>query len=86
VESINARRTSLAGTPEALAIASAISPSCAPCRSSPTSKRRKKSCSWPVARPSSARKLSSFRRAEPAPDSVAIRDSVASTSASWSVG
>ncbi len=43
--SITARRTSPAGNPAALATASSITPSSAPWRSSPTSRRRRKSCS-----------------------------------------
>src|SRR5207253_189160 len=49
--SITARRTAVAGTPAALATASAITPSSAPWRSSPSSRRRTNSASAAVARP-----------------------------------
>ncbi len=47
--SIAARRTVAAGTPAALATASAITPASAPCRSSPPSSRRRNVCSASVA-------------------------------------
>ena len=48
--SIRARRTVAAGTPVALATASVMTPSRAPCRNSPASNRRRKCCSPVVAR------------------------------------
>ena len=65
--SIAARRTSAAGTPAAFATASAMTPSSAPCRSSPRNKPTRRRCSGSVARAKSA--ASSSRRApwEPLP-------------------
>ncbi len=52
--SITARRTSAPGTPDALATASVITPSSAPWRSSPESKRTRNRCSSAVAAPNSS--------------------------------
>ena len=59
--SIAARRTSATGTPAAFATASAITPSSAPCRSSPRNSPTSRRCSGSVARAKSA--ASSSRRA-----------------------
>ncbi len=83
-DSMNARRTVSPGTSAAEAIASSITPSSAPCRSSPVSRRRRKSCSASVARPNSAASRSTRRCAEPLPDVVATSPSAASTSATVS--
>jgi hypothetical protein len=84
--SISARRTSLAGTPAARAVASTITPSSAPWRSSPPSSRIRKRCSPSVARPN--RPASSRRRSawEPGPDCRPISSKARSTSSSSSDG
>ena len=64
--SIAARRTFVAGTPAALATASATMPASAPWRSSPRSSRRKKSASSGVAR--AARSSSNRRRVATDPE------------------
>ena len=67
--------------PEALATASTRTPSSAPCRSSPNSRRSRKSCS---SRRGAAEQVvagvSARRDADPAPDDAATRSNAASTS------
>ena len=84
--SIAARRTAAAGTPAAFATASAITPSSAPCRSSPRNSPTSRRRSGSVAR--EKRPSSSLRRAacEPGPAIDCRRDTAASTSSSSSVG
>ena len=84
--SIAARRTAAAGTPAAFATASAITPSSAPCRSSPRNSPTSRRRSGSVAR--ERRPSSSLRRAacEPGPAIDCRRDTAASTSSSSSVG
>src|ERR687898_787515 len=84
--SIAARRIVSRGTPAALATASVTSPSNAPWRSSPTSRRRSRSCSGAVAAPSSARSSAARAACEPGPLRPAGRSSGASTSAISSCG
>ena len=78
--SIAARRTSAAGRSAALATASVITPSSAPCRSSPRNRLVRSRCSGSVARTKSV--SSSARRAacEPGPEIDWIREIAASTS------
>ena len=78
--SITARRTWATGTPAARATASVITPSRAPCRSSPDSSRTRKYCSPSVAAPS--RSPISRRRSavDPLPASAPIRVNASSTS------
>src|SRR5690606_31229908 len=79
-DSITARRTSRSGSPEAFAMASTITPSSAPCRSSPSSRRARKSCSTVVARPKSSVSSLLRSRLDPLPDIVAICSNAESTS------
>ena len=76
-----ARRTIAGATSAAAATASIIRPSSAPCRSSPISRRARKSASRGVARAKSPIRSSALRLPDPAPLVVAICSSVASTSA-----
>ena len=77
--SITARRTSPTGTSEARATASVITPSSAPCRSSPDSSRTRKYCSSLVAAPITA-SISRFRSAtDPLPATAPISVNDAST-------
>jgi hypothetical protein len=77
--SITARRTSVAGTPAARATASVITPSSAPWRSSPESRRIRKCCSSMVAAPITS-STSRFRSAtEPGPSTAPISLKAAST-------
>ena len=78
--SIAARRTSAAGTLAAAAMASSITPSRAPWRSSPTRRRTRKSCSAAVARANRAWSNPLRAAAEPLPAVVATAASAASTS------
>ena len=84
--SISDRRTVEAGTPAALASASAITACSAPCRSSPVRSRARNCCSGPVAR--ERRPVSSSRRAacEPGPVVAPIFRREASTSSTVSTG
>jgi hypothetical protein len=66
-------------------MASIITPSSAPWRSSPTSRRSRKSCSGAVARSNTARNCAPRSAAEPLPVVAAMRLSAASTSRSVSV-
>jgi hypothetical protein len=77
--SITARRTCAAGTPAARATASVITPSSAPWRSSPESRRIRKCCSSMVAAPITS-STSRFRSAtEPGPSTAPISLKAAST-------
>ena len=84
--SIIARRTSATGTDAARATASVITPSSAPCRSSPDSSPNKNRCSAAVARPNSSPTSALRAAAEPFPDTAPIAENAASTSARPSVG
>ena len=83
---IAARRTSATGSVAAAAIASIITPSSAPWRNSPTSRRTRNSCSAAVARANSACSSALRSTAEPFPVVAAMRPSVASTSRKASSG
>ncbi len=85
-DSITARRTTAASTPDAAAIASVITPSSAPWRSSPVMSPIRNSCSDAVAAPSSAPSASFRRCAEPAPVMVVRPVSARSTPVTVSVG
>ena len=83
---MNARLTTSTGRSEAVAIASVITPSSAPWRTSPVSSRMRKSCSPDVAL-SNRLPNNSFRRlTEPAPEVTASSSSRLSTSATVHVG
>ncbi len=84
--SIIARRTSATGTDAARATASVITPSSAPCRSSPDSSPIRNRCSSAVARPNSSPTSALRAAAEPFPATAPIAENAASTSASPSVG
>jgi hypothetical protein len=82
---IIARRTSATGTEAARATASVITPSSAPCRSSPESRPYRNCCSVSVARPNNSL-TSAFRAAvDPLPEIAPIAENPASTSLSVSV-
>ena len=66
-DNIAARRTSAAGTDAARATASPMRPASAPWRSSPTSRRRRKSVSAGVARPNTSRRIALATGGRPAP-------------------
>ena len=85
-DSMCALRTAAAGTAAALAIASTITPSRAPWRSSPPSTLHRSRCSSSVARPKTS--TSSVRRAAttPAPDIPANSSIIRSTSPTSSTG
>ena len=83
---IAARRTSAAGSPAAAAIASSITPSSAPWRNSPMSRRTRKSCSAAVARAKRSRRRALRAAAEPLPAVAATAPSAASASPSVSPG
>ena len=84
--SIIARRTSATGTDAARATASVITPSSAPCRSSPESNPTRKRCSSAVARPNSSPTSALRAAAEPFPLTAPIAENPASTSLSESAG
>ena len=84
--SIMARRTSATGTDAARATASVITPSSAPCRSSPDSSPKRNRCSAEVARPNSSPTSALRAAAEPFPVTAPIAAKAASTSAKPSVG
>ena len=84
--SMCARRTSAAGSPEALATASTITPVSAPCRSSPPRSRVRNRCSGSVAAPSTAASVCRLTAWDPRPSAAATRARAASTSRSSSVG
>ena len=79
--SIRARRTSAPGTPAALAMASTITPSSAPWRSSPESSPIRNRCSAAVARPNSSATSRRRSACDPGPASRPIRSKAASTPA-----
>jgi hypothetical protein len=83
---IAARRTSAAGSPAAAATASSITPSSAPWRNSPMSRRTRKSCSAAVARSNKARRVALRAAVEPLPAVAATAPSAASASPSVSCG
>ena len=83
---MNARRTLAAGTSAAVATASSTTPSSAPCRSSPESRRTRNCCSSAVAAVSKAESRPSRRAADPAPDVPARSVSAWSTAATVSDG
>ncbi len=83
---IIARRTGVTGSSAAAAIASVITPTSAPWRSSPASSRTRKSCSGSVASANSARNASARSAPAPAPRMTAISPRRRSTSAIESVG
>ena len=85
-DSISARRTSVLGTWAARAIASAMTPSSAPWRSSPDSSRNRNACSCAVARLSSSSTSRLRAATDPFPDTEPIAVNAASTSVSVSVG
>src|ERR1041385_2702201 len=78
--SISARRTSAAGSSRALASASIMIPSSAPCRSSPVNRRNRKSCSSLVALPNSSLRSRCFSPADPFPAAFPIFSNVSATS------
>ena len=84
--SIMARRTCSAGTDAARATASVMTPSSAPCRSSPESRPNKNRCSPSVARPNNEPTSALRAAAEPLPATAPMADRLASTSLSVSVG
>jgi hypothetical protein len=84
--SMTARRTSASGTPAARATASVITPSSAPCRSSPDSSRTRKNCSSAVAAPNSSATSRLRSAADPFPATAPITVNAASTSAIVSDG
>ena len=75
-----ARRTRSGEMPDAFAIASSMIPSRAPCRSSPTMRRFRKSASSRVARENKSSKSSRLRRSDPGPDTLVNSSSLRSTS------
>ncbi len=81
---IAARRTSSGGSAAACAIASSITPSSAPWRSSPTRSRTRNSCSSRVARAKSSPSWRARSAAEPLPFVVASAASASSTARSSS--
>ena len=83
--SIIARRTTVAGTDAASAMASAITPSSAPWRSSPIRSRRMNAASAGVARANSARRISAREATDPAP-LVTARRLIASSRSRMSSG
>ena len=84
--SITARRTSATGISDARATASVITPSSAPCRSSPESSRTRKNCSSAVAAPITS-STSRFRSAtDPGPTTAPISLNDASTPSTVSDG
>ena len=84
--SITARRTRVTGTSDARATASVITPSSAPCRSSPESSRTRKNCSSAVAALITS-STSRFRSAtEPGPTTAPISLNDASTPSTVSDG
>ncbi len=85
-ESMKARRTEAAGICAAAAMASSITPSSAPWRSSPVSSRRRKACSSAVAAPNSSPSSAARRAVDPVPDVPASSSSVASTALTSSDG
>ena len=85
-ESSSARRTATTGTSAARAIASASSPACAPCRSSPLNSPTSSRCSSAVAAPNSAPTSSRRRACEPAPATTEIAAIAASTAATVRLG
>ncbi len=84
--SIIARRTSATGTDAARATALVITPSSAPCRSSPDSSPTRNRCSAEVARPNSSPTSALRAAAEPFPATAPIAEKAASTSARPSAG
>ena len=84
--SMTARRTSATGISDALATASTMTPSSAPCRSPPSSRPVRNRCSCSVARENSVASSSRRFACEPGPEVAAMRDIAASTSSSASVG
>ncbi len=85
-ESMKARRTAAAGISAAAAIASSITPSNAPWRSSPVSSRRRNACSSAVAAPNSPLSRAARRAVDPAPEVCASSSRAASTAATGSDG
>jgi hypothetical protein len=83
---MRARRTVAAGVPLADAMASASTPSSAPCRSSPVISLRRNVCSSSVARSKSAPRRRCRSRPAPDPATDVIRAKVSSTSQSVSDG
>ena len=81
-----ARRTSAGGTSAAAAIASAMTPSSAPCRSSPSKRPARNCCSGSVAAPSKRSSASSRRAAEPLPAIARSASRSRAAAASVSVG
>ena len=84
--SMNARLTSATGTSAAAAIASTMTPSCAPCRSSPPTSAIRKERSGSVAAAKSTASSAARRACEPDPESAAMRANAASTTVNESVG
>ena len=82
--SMTARRTSAPGTPAAFATASVITPSSAPCRSSPESSRTRNSCSGAVAAANSSATSRLRSAVEPLPATAPIRVNAASTASTVS--
>ena len=83
--SMTARRTERGGTPAARATASTMTPSSAPCRSSPDTSDRRKTCSSAVAAPKSSATIRRRSPAEPVPAAPAARSRSRSTAATFSV-
>ena len=81
-----ARRTSATGTAAARATASVITPSSAPCLSSPDSRPYRNCCSSAVARPKSSLTSALRAAADPLPDTAPMAEKPESTSLSVSVG
>jgi hypothetical protein len=82
--SMIARRTSATGTPAARATASVITPSSAPCRSSPDSSRTRNCCSSPVAAPINSPTSRLRACADPLPATAPMWLNASSTSVSVS--